>query len=86
MTRRPSTSTPHTSPPPRPLLGLVLLLLGAGALFFGLYLLLGTLNALSGGGADAEFRSLSSVLFLGAFLLVLPGAIATWAGWRFLSR
>lgn len=80
-----SRSRPPT-PPPRPLLGLVLLLLGGGALFTSAYLLLGTLNGLTSDGADAEFRSLSSLFLMGAFVLGLPGAIAAWAGWRLLTR
>jgi hypothetical protein len=71
---------------PRPLLGLFLLAAGGGALFIGAYLLLGSLNGLTGGGADAEFRSLSSVFMVAGLLLALPGAIAAWAGWRLLTR
>lgn len=73
-------------PQPRPLLGLFLLAAGGGALFIGAYLLLGSFNGLTSDGADAEFRSLSSVFIVGGFLLALPGAIAAWAGWRLLTR
>lgn len=72
--------------PPRPLLGLLLLASGGLALFFGAYFLLGALNGLTSDGADAEFRSLSSVFIVGGFLLALPGAIAAWTGWRLLTR
>lgn len=80
------SDTDPKKPQPRPLLGLFLLVCGCGALFFGAYLLLGALNGLTSGGADAEFRSLSSVFILGGFLLALPGAIAAWVGWRLLTR
>lgn len=73
-------------PQPRPLLGLFLLAAGGGALLIGAYLLLGALNGLTSGGADAEFRSLSSVLIVGGLLLAMPGAIAAWAGWRLMTR
>ncbi len=80
-----SPSRPHTAQP-RPLLGLFLLASGGLALFFGAYFLLGTLNGLTSGGADAEFRGLSSLFLVGGCLLALPGTIAAWAGWRLLTR
>jgi len=80
-----SPSRQH-NPQPRPLLGLFLLAAGGLALFFGAYFLLGALNGLTSGGADAEFRGLSSIFIVGGFLLALPGAIAAWAGWRLLTR
>lgn len=80
-----SRSRPNP-PQPRPLLGLLLLASGGLALFFGAYALLGALNGLTGGGADAEFRSLSSIYIVGGCLLALPGAFAAWAGWRLLTR
>ena len=80
------SSQNQNTPQPRPLLGLFLLASGGLALFFGAYFLLGALNGLTSGGADAEFRGLSSIFIVGGFLLALPGAIAAWAGWRLLTR